>query len=87
MPATMQHIVELLAMEDITDEERLVIKWQFRLCGDFETALWGAIITADEDNLGRLASGFPLHIRGFRAWAFAEPYSLGEKLRGLGLDI
>jgi hypothetical protein len=72
---------------DITDEEKLVIKWQFQRCGDFETALWGAIIKADENNLARLALGYPQHVRAFQSWAFGKPYSMGEKLRGLGLGI
>jgi hypothetical protein len=87
MGATAEHIGDFLTRPDITDEEKLVIRWQFRRCGDFEAALWNAIKRADETNLGRLALGFPQHVRGYQAWAFGDPYSMGAKLRGLGLDI
>lgn len=87
MPATMDKICEFLNRDDITPEEKLVIKWQFRLCGDFETALWDAIKRADEGNLLKLAEGFPLHVMGFRAWAFGDPYSMGPYLREKGLEI
>lgn len=87
MAAKPSEIGDFLSRDDITPAEKLVIKWQFRLCGHFEIALWNAIMKADEDNLDRLACGFPIHIIGYRAWAFGDPYSMGQKLRNLGLEI
>ncbi len=61
-----------------------VIKWQFRLLGDFETALVGAIVRADESNLSKLSQGFPLQCAGYREWAYGD---LARRLRAAGLDI
>jgi hypothetical protein len=87
MPATTATINDFLSRDDITKPEKLVIAWQFGRTGDFETHLWRAISRADESNLARLELGFPEHVGGFRAWAYAVPYAMGERLRGLGLGI
>ena len=80
-------ISKILKSNDWTESEKSVVKWQFRLCGDFKTALWEAIIRADEDNLARLRYGFPNEVAGYKAWAWTEPYSLATKLREAGLEI
>ncbi len=67
-----------------TGPEQAVIKWQFRLCGDFKTALWEAIKHADEGNLDKLALGFPNEVYGFRQWVAGD---LGTRLREAGLEI
>lgn len=82
-----QSVGEFLLRDDVTLSEKLVIKWQFRLCGHFYTALWDAIKRADDENLDRLALGFPAHVAGFRAWAHGQPYHMGRKLREMGLPI
>ena len=88
MPATQAELGRFLHDEPkITEQEKLVIQWQFRLCGSFYTALWNAIKQADEENLDRLALGFPDHVAGFRAWAYSDPYSMAEKFRKMGLAI
>ena len=78
---------EFLRRDDVTPAEKLIIKWQFGLCGGFERALWGAIAHADHFNLDLIEAGFPLHIEAFRAWSFGDPYSMGRKLREMGLPI
>ncbi len=87
MSATHTQLGEFLQRTDLAEFEKLVIRWQFRMCGDFETALWRAIALADTDNIERLRLGFPLHVQGYEAWAWGMPLSLGQKLRGMGLDI
>lgn len=83
----MMQPTDFLTHPEVTDAERLIIKWQYGLTGDFETALWEAIIRADEDNLQRLAIGFPDHVAAYGAWAFGRPYSMAEKLRSLGMEM
>ena len=67
-----------------TNAEKAVIKWQFKLNGDFRTALWEAIKRADEGNLDRLALGFPDEVYGFRQWSQGD---LGIRLLKAWLDI
>ena len=81
---TMVEIGYFLDSPAWTPAEKLVIKWQFHLYGDFYTALWEVIKRADEENLERLACGFPLQIIGFKQWAFGD---LGQRLRAAGLEI
>lgn len=84
MPTTIEVISKFLSSPIWTPEEKAVIKWQFRLCGSFKTALWQAICRADEDNLERLGLGFPVEVTGFRMWAYE---TLSIRLREAGLDI
>lgn len=84
MSATREIIGEFLTSELWTPSEKFVIKWQFRLLGDFETALIDCIKRADEHNMERLAEGFPTQVDGFRQWAYG---SLGTRLRNAGLEI
>ena len=82
--ADMKTIGEFLMSEKWTPEEKWVIKWQFRLLGDFHRALFDAIKLADEHNLARLAEGFPSQVAGFMAWHAGD---LGKRLREAGLEI
>lgn len=51
--------------EKLDEIERALVEWQFRLAGDFKTALWGAIKMADDGNLERLRLGFPVEVQGY----------------------
>jgi hypothetical protein len=85
--ATARHwakIGEILTSDAWTAGEKFIVKWQFRLLGDFKTALVGAIMLADEQNLARLHLGFPGEVDGFLAWSVGD---LGRRLRDAGLDI
>jgi hypothetical protein len=85
MPATIERIGEFLKDDAPWDSGvKSLIKWQFALHGDFRTALWNAIKTADESNLELLARGFPLEVAAFKRWAWGD---LGTELRKAGLDI
>ena len=84
MPASYEKIGELLASDQWTAAEKWVIKWQYRLLGDFNTALATAIVRADDTNLFKLGLGFPDQVHGFLAWSRGD---LGERLRKAGLDI
>ena len=50
----------------LTPGEQFIVDWQFRLTGDFRTALANAIRTADSSNLDLLAQGFPDEVDGYR---------------------
>jgi hypothetical protein len=84
MPATMQQIGDILTSGLLNDSEIWVVKWQFRLLGDFEMALCEAIKRADDNNLMALSLGFPTQVNGYRQWTYGD---LGRRLRALGLDI
>ena len=88
MPATGEQIAAFLASDRWTYAEKRVIRLQFHWWNDdddeFEPMLWQAIKRADEENLKRLAKGFPEQIAGFMAWTHGD---LGERLRAAGLWI
>ena len=42
-----------------------IVKWQYRLLGHFKTALIEAIKLADDNNLAKLACGFPNEVQGY----------------------
>ncbi len=84
MPTTMDTIYEFLNSPNWTEDEKGVIHWQFNLLGDFKKALWEAICRADEDNLMKLGSAFPVEVEGFIKWNRGD---LAERLRTAGLDI
>lgn len=69
---------------DWSEPDKWVIKWQYRLLGDFETALAECITRADDHNLDLLARGFPVQVHGFLMW---NRGNLGDRLREAGLDI
>ena len=54
-----------MRFDNLTAPEQAVVEWQYRMCGDFKTALWGAITRADDGNLARLRLGFPIEVDGF----------------------
>lgn len=79
-----QKLAELLDSQDLTEPEKHVIRWQFGRLGDFQGSLMHTIARADDENMRRLACSFPLQVSAFAAWTKG---GLGEKLRGMGLEI
>lgn len=75
---------QILQSDLWTPAEKWVVKWQFALLGDFQSALADCIICADEANLDKLALGFHDQVAGFRAWHSGD---LACRLRATGLDI
>lgn len=73
---------EFLVNPDEPLEQKAVLKWQWRLYGDFFTALFDAIKLADDGNLERLRLGFPIEVTGFVEW---NRGSLAEELRRKGV--
>ncbi len=81
---TMERLGEVLRNDQFTDGEKWIIQWQFRLLGDFETALIDAITRADEGNLMKLALGFPMQVDAYLEWSRG---SMGQLLRSRGIDV
>jgi hypothetical protein len=77
-------IGKFLMDSENSSAEKWVVKWQFRLLGDFETALAECITRADDRNLERLADGFPTQVSGFLAWSRG---AMAQRLRKAGLDL
>lgn len=44
------------------------LEFQFHRSGDFVTALFNAIGRADDENLARLAKGFPEEVEAHKTW-------------------
>lgn len=84
MAATQDQVASVLRSDAFTDSEKWVVKWQFRLLGDFQTSLARAITQADEMNLERLHLGFPEEVDGFTLWSRGN---LAERLRAAGLEL
>lgn len=75
---------EILRSPDWTEAEKLVVRWQFGLLGDFRQALMVAIARADDINLAKLSEGFETEVTGFLAWSRGD---LATRLRAAGLEI
>lgn len=71
-----------LASDDWTAGEKLILRWQFRSLGHFWTQLFEAMVRADDENLDRLALGYPDAVEALRDWRFGD---LGERLEAAGL--
>jgi len=77
-------LVSFLASDDWNDDEKLVIKWQFRLLGDFKESLFQTIARADDANRKRIALGFPAEVNAYNLWTCSN---LAERFREAGLAI
>jgi len=53
-------------LNNLTDEEVFIVKWQYRSLSDFKKALMHAIICADEENMLRLSLGFPMEVSAYK---------------------
>lgn len=81
-------ITDALTSSELRADQRAAIHWQMRRyvdLGGFWGAFWEAATLADDDNLARLAAGFPDEIEGLRRWREEPGYS--EALRDLPLDF
>ena len=70
-------INELLEL-GLTEVEAIAFKWQFRMMGGFESSLMDAISRADENNLNKIALGFPGFVATFKGWTRGD---LAETLK------
>ena len=52
-------------LENLTEGERFIVMWQYRILGDFKSALIEAIARADTSNRSALAKGFPVEVEAY----------------------
>jgi len=52
-------------LDNLTESERFIVEWQYRMLGHFKTTLIEAIKFADDDNLAKLHLGFPDEVDGY----------------------
>ncbi len=69
---------------NFNEDEIFIIRWQYRLLGDFQTALMKAIAVADENNFALLALAFPMQTFAFSEWSHGD---MGERLRSRGIPV
>lgn len=58
----------------ITEGERSLYRWQYKIAGSFERCLWDAITAADSTNLAAIAQGFPSHVEAYRRYTSEHGY-------------
>jgi len=55
-------------------EQKALVEWQYRICGDFKKALWDAVAHADDDNLMLLSYGFPVEVSAYKKYTRQKGY-------------
>ena len=60
---------DLIEKYGFTTQEAIVFEWQFSMMGDFQRSLMTTITLADEENLKKIAQGFPHHVEAFKGWS------------------
>ncbi len=81
---TMQTIGEVLNSGELDPAESYIVRWQYRLLGDFQALLAQTIARADDNNQMALSLGFPLEVRAHRAWRKGD---MAQRLRAKGLEL
>lgn len=57
-----------MTFKDLTASESFIVEWQYRMLGDFKSALVQAIAKADHINTHKLSLGFPDEVEGYRRY-------------------
>ncbi len=71
-----------MSYNDLTNSERFIFEWQYRMLGDFKTALIEAICQADINNLEKLRLGFPDEVDGYINYSQTEGWWPKVERRG-----
>lgn len=61
-------------VEPITEGERSLYRWQYKITGGFEKSLWSAILAADSTNLAAIEKGFPEHVAAYHRFGYEAGY-------------
>lgn len=77
---TRPQIAHVLQSPRLTPGEKKYIEFQYHLAGDFYTALWGVIARADENNLFKLAQGFPGEVAAYKRWTRGDLAQLVDEV-------
>jgi hypothetical protein len=75
---------DVLNSPNWTEAEKAVVKWRFGYLGEFQSALWKAIIYANMENLKCLKLSFPVEVEGYEMWTHGD---LAERLHNFGLNV
>jgi hypothetical protein len=78
---TRQRALVAVATGEVVGVEAIILRWQWQDHGQFFTALWAAIVAADEHNLRKLEDAFPDEVNAFRVW---QTTWIAESLREKG---
>lgn len=73
-------------VNNLTAGEFELVKWQYRLHGDFKTALWKTITLADESNLALLKKAFPIEVEEYVKFTRVSGY-WSEVQRKAGIAV
>jgi hypothetical protein len=60
--------------DKLDEEQRALVEWQYRMCGDFRKALWSAITRADDHNLWLLQEIFPVEVSAYLKYRSQKHY-------------
>lgn len=73
----------------LTNEETVVLNWQYNLHSEFHKALFALIVLAIDENLEKLRTVYPDEVNGFEKWKYKEDWwsKVQEKARRLGWKI
>jgi hypothetical protein len=76
--------------EYLTEEQKFVLRWQYADsygASDSERALFACLHCFDDDNLDKLALGFPLAVRAARNWREYPEFARHLRALPLAFDI
>lgn len=77
-------VQEILNSDHYTSGEKECVKFHLGMLDGFSENLWEAIVQANDENLARVAKGFPEEIAAFHSWKRGD---LCRRLRDDGLNI
>ena len=77
----MPNSIFIKSSSDLTEEEKIIYDWQYRLDEGFSRALMGAVSKADGGNLDRLSKGFPVHVKAYERFAYEAGWWEGIQKR------
>lgn len=68
----------------LAEDEVFIVKWQYRILSGFKTALVGAILRADENNLLLLEKGFPMEVAAITSYRWTPEWWQRVQAKALG---
>lgn len=79
-----ERVQEILNCDRYTAGEKECVQFHLGMLDGFYENLWEAITQADDENLARLAKGFPEEVAAYQDWKRGE---LGRRLKEDGFSI
>lgn len=73
-------------IDKLTKGEQFIVEWQYRTLGSFQTSLAETMCRADDNNLNKLAKGFPEEVEAYQKytkevgwWENVREFAMGRK--------